>query len=207
MWRSLSARIDSRLDLPLPDGPVTALIVCAVVYFIGPNLGGPQWGSLLGDLVPEARRGRFFALRTQLSSFASFSSLIVAGLVLEAFDRHGLTYWGFLTLFGVAAGLRVVSAYHLEQMHDPPGHVAALEAPPVFAPPPMLVVPPMPTLPPVSGVVALFELPQPTMNVKGMAVRKNDAEKWLKDLDDLMCIFLSLKPDGDDTALRVCCES
>lgn len=117
------------LPLAFPEYGVTALIVCVVVYFIGPNLGGPQWGSLLGDLVPEARRGRFFALRTQLSSFASFSSLIVAGLVLEAFDRHGLTYWGFLTLFGVAAGLRVVSAYHLEQMHDPPGHVAALEAP------------------------------------------------------------------------------
>jgi MFS family permease len=117
------------LPLAFPEYGATALIICAIVYFFGPNLGGPQWGSLLGDLVPEARRGRFFALRTQLSSLASFTSLIVAGLVLEAFDQNGLTYGGFLTIFGVAAGLRIVSAYHLSQMYDPPGHVAALEAP------------------------------------------------------------------------------
>ncbi|TVS17341.1 MAG: hypothetical protein EA417_07130 [Gammaproteobacteria bacterium] len=32
------------------------LILCTVIYFIGPNLGAPQWGSLMGDLVRESRR-------------------------------------------------------------------------------------------------------------------------------------------------------
>jgi MFS family permease len=105
------------------------LMIAAVVYYIGPNLGSPQWSSLMGDIVPEARRGRFFALRTQLASVASFLALIVAGLILEAFDSTGLTYWGFVVVFAISCVARLQSAYHLAQIYDPPGHVAALESP------------------------------------------------------------------------------
>jgi MFS family permease len=117
------------LPIAFPAFAVPLLIVCTIVYFAGPNLGSPQWGSLMGDLVPESHRGRFFALRTRLSSLANFSALILAGFLLEGFDTLGYTYWGFVTLFIGAAGLRLASAWHLQQMHDPPGHVAALEMP------------------------------------------------------------------------------
>jgi MFS family permease len=117
------------LPLAFPDLAVPLLILCTVVYFCGPNLGSPQWGSLMGDLVPPTRRGRFFALRTRLSSIASFTALILAGFVLEGFDTLGATYWGFATVFTAAACLRLASAWHLHQIYDPPGHVAALQAP------------------------------------------------------------------------------
>jgi MFS family permease len=117
------------LPLAIPELAVPALILCAIVYFAGPNLGSPQWGSLMGDLVPENYRGRFFALRTRLSSLANFAALIVAGFLLEGFDTIGFTYWGFVTLFLMAALLRLASTWHLHQMHDPPGHVAAIEMP------------------------------------------------------------------------------
>lgn len=117
------------LPLVFPDWSLPILIVCAVVYFAGPNLGSPQWGSLMGDLVPENRRGRFFALRTRWSSFANFSALIAAGLVLEAFDALASAYFGFLIIFVSAAVLRLASAWHLHRMDDPPGHVAAVESP------------------------------------------------------------------------------
>jgi len=117
------------LPLVFPDHAATLLILSAIVYFFGPNLGSPQWGSLMGDLVPESRRGRFFALRTRLSSIASFSALIIAGCLLEGFDTIGATYWGFVVVFGLGAVSRLLSAYHLHQMFDPPGHVAALESP------------------------------------------------------------------------------
>jgi MFS family permease len=116
------------LPLLFPDQAVALLVVCAVVYYIGPNLGSPQWSSLMGDIVPEARRGRFFALRTQLASVASFSALIVAGLILQLFHTVGYTYWGFVAIFALACAARLQSAFHLSQMHDPPGHVAALES-------------------------------------------------------------------------------
>jgi MFS family permease len=117
------------LPMIYPQWALPLLIACAVVYFIGPNIGSPQWGSLMGDLVPEARRGRFFALRTRLSSLANFSALILAGFVLHAFDQLERTYIGFLVLFVGAAFMRLASAWHLAHMHDPPGHLAALEAP------------------------------------------------------------------------------
>lgn len=117
------------LPLAFPALALPLLIGCAVLYFAGPNLGSPQWGSLMGDLVPESRRGRFFALRTRFSSLASFAALIVAGLLLAGADRLGATAAGFLVIFGLAAAARLASAWHLAHMHDPPGHVAALEMP------------------------------------------------------------------------------
>ncbi len=107
------------LPLALPELALPVLITCAVVYYIGPNLGSPHWGSLMGDLVPESRRGRYFALRTRLSSLANFSALLGAGLTLHAFDALGKTYGGFLVIFFCAAAFRLTSAWHLLQMYDP----------------------------------------------------------------------------------------
>ncbi len=113
----------------VPGHAVMALIACVFLYYCGPNIGAPQWTSLVGDLLPETRRGRFFALRTRLSSIANLGSLIGAGLLLEVFSRYGITYWGFVAVFGLAAVARVLSVWQLSQMYDPPGHVAALEVP------------------------------------------------------------------------------
>lgn len=108
------------LPLALPDLAIPVLITCAVLYYAGPNLGSPQWGSLMGDLVPESRRGRFFARRTRLSSLAHFAALIGAGLLLEGFDALGHAYSGFVAIFFLALTLRLISAWHLQQMYDPP---------------------------------------------------------------------------------------
>lgn len=110
------------LPLWLPEHALPILIACAVIYFVGPNLGSPHWGSLMGDLVPESRRGRFFALRTRLSALANFAALIAAGCLLEAFDALGVTWAGFVAIFVLAALARARSAWHLSQMHDPPRH-------------------------------------------------------------------------------------
>ncbi|MBD3648899.1 MAG: MFS transporter, partial [Pseudomonadales bacterium] len=117
------------LPAMFPDFGVMILLGGYIIYLIGPNLGSPQWGSLMGDIVPESRRGRFFALRTRLSSMASFASLVAAGLVLQLFDTVNLAYWGFMSIFFVAAVARSISAWHLMQIQDPGGHVASLEAP------------------------------------------------------------------------------
>jgi len=106
-----------------------ALIATVFVYLCGPNLGAPQWNSLIGDLLPESRRGRFFAARTRISSVASVAALAIAGLVLEGFDRGGATYWGFVSIFACAMAARFMSAHHLRAMHEPSSKVAALEMP------------------------------------------------------------------------------
>jgi len=117
------------LPILFPTAAVPILIICVVIYHGGANLVTPQWSSLMGDLVPERRRGRFFALRTRLTSATTFASLLTAGVLLHALSQHGLTAGGYVTLFLVAALARVVSWYHLSRMFDPPGHVAAIELP------------------------------------------------------------------------------
>ncbi|TNF88332.1 MAG: MFS transporter [Gammaproteobacteria bacterium] len=115
------------VPLFLPDYATLLLIPIVFVYLCGPNLGAPQWNSLIGDLVPDSRRGRFFAQRTRLSSVASITALIVAGLVLDATDRLGDAYAGFVAVFLLAAAARCVSAHHLQAIKDPASRVAALE--------------------------------------------------------------------------------
>jgi MFS family permease len=119
------------LALPLlfPEHAVTLMIACVVLYQCGAHLVTPQWSSLMGDLVPPRRRGRFFALRTRLVTAITFTSLLLGGFVLHYFSREGDTLAGFVILFTVAASARLVSVYQLSRMHDPGGHVAALEFP------------------------------------------------------------------------------
>jgi len=112
-----------------PDSAFNVLLGCVVLYFIGPHLGSPLWGSLMGAIVPPQVRGQFFARRTRLSSIASFSALIFGGLTLQLFDSLHWTYYGFVSIFLVGVTARLISAWHLGQIHDPP-HVQSIEGTP-----------------------------------------------------------------------------
>lgn len=113
-----------------PDQAITIFLTCATVYYGAANLVTPQWSSLMGDLVPERKRGRYFALRNRLSSFTTFVALVGAGFALHYFERNGAAYLGFVTVFAVAAAGRALSIWHLAKMADPPGKTAAIETRP-----------------------------------------------------------------------------
>lgn len=117
------------LPLVFPGAAVPLLILSVVLYHCGANLAAPQWGSLMGDIVPTRRRGRFFARRTRIVSLVTFLALISGGLLLQYTTAHDVTIAGFLGLFGMAFAARLVSVHHLAQMHDPTGAAAALEVP------------------------------------------------------------------------------
>jgi MFS family permease len=117
------------LPMLFPAQAVPLLIACVVLYQAGAHLATPQWSSLMGDIVPVRRRGRFFALRTRLVTGITFLSLLAGGFILHQFSREGRTLAGFAALFSIAACARLVSVYQLSKMYDPPGHVAALEFP------------------------------------------------------------------------------
>ena len=117
------------LPILAPKYAVELLIVCIILYNMFTNLAAPQWSSLMGELVSENRRGRFFARRTAISSMTAFVSLIFAGLLLHYFEHHDNTLAGFVMIFAVAFTARLVSVYHLARMHDPGGNTAALENP------------------------------------------------------------------------------
>lgn len=107
-----------------PAQAVTILIVCVALYFTGGHLATPVWNSLMGELVPERRRGRFFARRTRLMSMTNFLALVGAGLVLYGFEIAERVRLGFMLVFTLAALARLYSATQLARMHDPE-HVPA----------------------------------------------------------------------------------
>lgn len=135
----VAGAVGQALTLPLmfllpwlwPDAAVPILLVCLTLYYGAAHLIAPQWMSLMGDLVPERRRGRFFARRTALATLSSFTALCAGGLLLHGFDRLSATLAGFGLMFGIAFVARLVSAWHLGRMHEPQAHAAGIE--PVLA--------------------------------------------------------------------------
>ncbi len=113
------------LPLVFSDVAVPLLITSVVIYHCGAHLSAPQWGSMMGDIVPARRRGRFFARRTSIVSLVTFFALIAGGLVLHFSKAGGSTSLGFVFLFATAMCARFVSVYQLSRMYDPPGHAAA----------------------------------------------------------------------------------
>jgi len=103
-----------------PDAAVALFIACVVLYYAAWNFASPVWNSLLGDLVPEARRGRFFARRTRLMSLTTFLALLAAGTVLHQADRQDVTALGFAAIFVLAAFARLYSFHQIREMVEPP---------------------------------------------------------------------------------------
>src|SRR5258708_417767 len=102
-----------------PEHAVLILTLCALAYHAGNNLSAPMWASLVGDLLPERRRGRWFGRRTAALNLATFFSIAAAGFILQAFQRVDLAYWGFAAVFALGGLGRLYSFWHLWQMVDP----------------------------------------------------------------------------------------
>ena len=110
-----------------PEYAIGILLVCLALYYAAGHFIAPQWMSLMGELVSERRRGRFFARRTALATITAFSALCLAGIVLHIFDVLHMAVIGFAVLFTVAFVARLISAWHLSQMHEPHEHAASVE--------------------------------------------------------------------------------
>src|SRR5690606_16528317 len=103
----------------LQESRMLWLIVLAVGYFTCLNCIQPHWRAWMGSLVPQQRRGVFFAARTRLTMVASLFIFISGGAVLSITALNNNAWIGFALLFGVAAGGRFISGVLLNRMHDP----------------------------------------------------------------------------------------
>lgn len=104
------------------DSPARAGVFLGVVclYWAFQLVAGPAWNSLMGDLVPEAQRGTYFARRNRFLQLATFLTMLGAGLVLTTFRERGETLLGFAAVFTVAMLARLVSMGFLTRHHEPP---------------------------------------------------------------------------------------
>jgi MFS family permease len=102
-----------------PEHAILTLTLAALAYHAGNNLAAPMWTSLVGDLLPERRRGRWFGRRTALANLATFAAIAAAGFILEAYQAADLAYWGFATIFALGGLARMYSFSQLARMEDP----------------------------------------------------------------------------------------
>ena len=117
------------LPFVFPQHAVPLFIACVVGYLAAGQLASPAWASLMGDLVPPKRRGRFFAHRTRLMSLTGLAALAAAGLTLHLADGMHAELAGFALVFLAAAAARTYSAYTLARMHEPPPQAEAVVLP------------------------------------------------------------------------------
>jgi MFS family permease len=98
--------------------PVPVVIGLACLFFIFGMLCAPAWSSLIGDLVPENQRGRYFGKRNRSIGLVSFVAMVAAGVILDALVPE-FGAGAYAVLFGVAFVGRMVSVYFLAKHYDP----------------------------------------------------------------------------------------
>ena len=113
----LAPLILRRVDIPM------VLAASAAIYLMA-NVQAPAWNSLMGDVVPDGERGRYFARRNQIVVAAMLVSLFAAAHLLDVFDDRGQAWTGYGLLFAAACAARCASAAMLRRHCDPPLHVS-----------------------------------------------------------------------------------
>lgn len=99
---------------------VILLLLFVIVYHGANGAGVPAWNSLIGDLIHQNERGRFFGQRNTLTGLGSFIALTLSGLVLHAFEKQGNLETGYLIIFMIACAARLYSVRWLSGYDDPP---------------------------------------------------------------------------------------
>ena len=97
---------------------VNAVILFFTLYAVFGSFTSPAWMSWMGDLVPENRRGKYFGLRTKITSAVLFLGIVGGGLILNKLSSLSL-FWSFGILFVSAMIFRLISWYFLFKMYEP----------------------------------------------------------------------------------------
>ncbi len=100
--------------LPFVSTSILWLITLVCVHALLANLYQPLWTSLMGDIVPQDRRGFFFGRRNKYIVLFTFISMLSAGAVLSYFGKSN--YVGFAIIFGAAILCQMISTGYKAQL-------------------------------------------------------------------------------------------
>ncbi|MBI2971748.1 MAG: MFS transporter [Candidatus Aenigmarchaeota archaeon] len=99
--------------LPFLGGTsVVALIVCYAIYSFFNSLRTPAWTSLIGDIVPDEMRGRYFGRRNMIMGLASLATILAVGWLI--------TTTGFQAIFALSIVLGLLSVAFFLRIYELP---------------------------------------------------------------------------------------
>ncbi|MEO0198746.1 MAG: MFS transporter [candidate division WOR-3 bacterium] len=96
------------------------LVIFYTILVASGSIFAPAWSSWMKDLVDEKSLGSYFGKRNKIVGFASLSSMLIAGFILDLAKKTKLEYVGFLGIFSIAFIARIFSANLLRKQYEPP---------------------------------------------------------------------------------------
>jgi MFS family permease len=102
---------------------VPFLLMFITFKTIGGSIAGPAWGSMMADLTGEGIRGRYFSRRNMINNACSIVTGFAAMIIMQHFENINQQFSGFSIIFGGALVLRMLAAYYLSAMYEPPMQV------------------------------------------------------------------------------------
>jgi MFS family permease/SepF-like predicted cell division protein (DUF552 family) len=93
-----------------------SLAVWLLIIFLGVSsffntMRGPAWSSMMGDIVPTGRRGKYFGNRNMIIGTAGMIATLSAGAAVY--------YWGFPLIFAAAIALSFLSIIFFLRIREP----------------------------------------------------------------------------------------
>ncbi len=98
--------------------PLT-LIIFYALYAITGALAGPAWFSLMGDVVDDKERGRYFSTRSRMASIAALLAVLTASFILDFFKTKGYLLIGFSIIFLIAGISRFITVSLFRKHYEP----------------------------------------------------------------------------------------
>ena len=93
-------------------------LIVNVFFSIFAEVTNNIWTSLMGDVVPENIRGRFFGKRARINGIYSTISIILAGFVLHEISIYDESL-GFAVIFFIGSIFRMFSCFLYFKHYDP----------------------------------------------------------------------------------------
>jgi len=95
------------------------VILIYISYIMLGSFAGPPWFSIMGDIVPERMRGKYFSKRNRICGGVSLIVAFSAAIFLDYMGKTNMIIYGFMGLFAISAFGRITSAYFFSK-HEPP---------------------------------------------------------------------------------------
>jgi MFS family permease len=103
--------------LLIKNDTISWLVVFLFLFWFTASLADPAWTSLMGDVVPEKKRGRFFGKRNAIIGVGGMAAMFCAGKFLDLFPKGSTV--GFAVIFAIAIAFGMLSIYFISKIREP----------------------------------------------------------------------------------------
>jgi MFS family permease len=103
------------------------LLSLFLIYMFFAGIMNPAWFSVMGDIVPENFRGRYFAKRNLITNTIALTGIMILSFSLDWFEIQGAIFIGFILVFIIGFTTRIMSVILFTKQYYPPFHVEATD--------------------------------------------------------------------------------